>query len=164
MPALNIFLIIIFCFYNFGCFEKKPANHGMSNIPISQFTYRGVVEKTIKLKFKVVKSNSSTIQAIAETEYDYNHPVKFEWKLGEGLKLSDGNLTGEIAYLRKNTPYTFTIKVNGFESVDPRFIRFEVIGTHESRRIYADGIIASQDEKSFEKIVQEIEEYKKYND
>ena len=55
------------------------------------------------------------------------------------------------------------IKVKGFTKDHLKHIRFEIFGEKSQRRLFADGIISSQQENSFEEIVKEIENYKKEN-
>lgn len=146
-----------------GCYDDQPTNkHGLSTVPLSQFTYRGVVDRSINLKFKVDKGGVSKLVARVETQYDYTAPLNFEWKLGEGVELSSGLLKGQLQNMKKGTPVEIEIEVTGFTEGVAHFVRFEIIGTNPEKRAFADGILNSQD-KSFEKIVQEVEEYKKGN-
>lgn len=146
-----------------GCYDDQPTNkHGLSNIPLSQFTYRGIVDRSIQLRFDVDKGEVTKIIARIETQYDYNFPLNFEWKLSQGVTLSSGQLKGQIENMKKGQPLEIELAVEGFSKDVPRFVRFEIIGTNPQKRAFVDGIVNSQ-EKSFEKIVQEIEEYKKSN-
>ncbi|AZZ38045.1 hypothetical protein CIK05_14950 [Bdellovibrio sp. qaytius] len=161
MPRIILFAFL-FSFLS-GCYDDKPlSKHGLSNVPLTQFTYRGVVDRTVKLKLKVEKGGVSKLTARIETEYDYDFPLNYEWKLGEGVQLSSGDLKGQISAMKKNTPLEIELDVIGFTGDIARFVRFEVLGTNPQKRVFADGVFSSQD-KSFEKIVQEIEEYKKSN-
>lgn len=160
MPAI---ILALFLFLITGCYDDQPANkHGLSNIPLSQFTYRGVVDRTVQLHFKVDKGNITKLIARIEVQYDYDFPLNYEWKLGEGVSVSSGDLKGQIEKMQKNTPLEIELNVSGFNGDIARFVRFEVLGTHPQKRAFADGIINSQD-KSFEKVVQEVELYKKSN-
>lgn len=146
-----------------GCYDEQTQNkHGLSMIPQSQFTYRGVVDRTIQLQFKTEKGQITKLIARVETQYDYNHPLQYEWKLGEGVQVSSGKLKDQIEKMQKETPLEIELNVTGFTGDVARFVRFEILGTNPNKRAFADGIINSQD-KSFEKIVQEIENYKKNN-
>ena len=90
--------------------------------------------------------------------YDYNHPFQYKWKLGPNVKLQKGySLTGSFPSIKKDTPVEITISVDQFQASDARFVRFEVFGTDPNKRIFSDGIISSQQENSFESIVQEVE-------
>lgn len=162
MPAIILFITLL-CSLLTGCYDEQPSNkHGISTVPTTQFSYRGVVDRTIKLSFKVDKGGVSKLTARIETQYDYNFPLNYEWKLGEGVQVSSGNLKGQISSMQKDSPIGIELEVTGFSGDVARFVRFEVLGTSPTKRAFADGIINSQD-KSFEKIVQEIEEYKKSN-
>lgn len=165
MPGIKlIFVFTMFCFLT-SCFETKK-DHGLSAVPTSQFTYRGEVDRSVKLKFKVSKKNISTLIAQVEAERDYDFPFNYEWKLGEQLALSEGRLTGQVNSMKKNQPVEFVIKVTGFNTDAARYVRFEIIGTNPAKplpRVFADGVISSHMESSFENIVQEVEQYKKDN-
>lgn len=161
MPRIILILLLVSLLT--GCYDDQPSNkHGLSTVPLTQFTYRGVVDRTIKLNFKVEKGSVSKLIARIETEYDYNFPLNYEWKLGEGVQVSSGELKGQISSMQKNSLLEIELEVTGFSGDIARFVRFEVIGSNTEKRAFADGILSSQD-KSFEKIVQEIEEYKKSN-
>lgn len=161
MPRI-ILITLLFSLLT-GCYDDQPSNkHGLSTVPLTQFTYRGVVDRTIKLTFKVEKGSVSKLIARIETEYDYNFPLNYEWKLGEGVQISSGERQGQISSMQKDSALEIELEVTGFNGDIARFVRFEVIGTNSTKRAFADGILSSQD-KSFEKIVQEIEEYKKSN-
>ncbi|MES2802222.1 MAG: hypothetical protein V4654_07000 [Bdellovibrionota bacterium] len=161
MPRIILFTLL-FTFLS-GCYDEQPSNkHGLSTAPLTQFTYRGVVDRTIKLNFKVEKGGVSKLIARIETQYDYNFPLNYEWKLGEGVHISSGELKGQISSMQKDSPLEIELEVTGFTGDLARFVRFEVLGSNPEKRAFADGILSSQD-KSFEKIVQEIEEYKKGN-
>lgn len=161
MPRIILFGILMS--FLTGCYEDQTkVNHALSTVPLTQYTYRGVVDRTIDLKFKVEKSNVSKLIARLETQYDYNFPLNYEWKLGEGVQTHSGSLKGQIENLKKGSAVEIELAVSGFNSDMARFVRFEVIGSNSEKRAFADGILNSQD-KSFEKIVQEIEEFNKSN-
>lgn len=160
MPAI---ILALFLSLLTSCYEDQPQDkHGLSNVPLTKFTYRGVVERTIQLKFKVEKGETTKLIARVEMQYDYNFPLNYEWKLGEGVSARSSDLTGQIDKLQKDQPLEIELNVTGFKDDAPRFVRFEILGTNPQKRAFADGIINSQD-KSFEKIVQEVELYKKSN-
>lgn len=160
MPAIILVLLLSLLT---GCYDEPPQNkHGLSVIPLTKFTYRGVVDRTIQLNFKVEKGETTKLIARVETQYDYNFPLNYEWKLGEGISLSSGDLKGQIEKMQKDTPLEIELNVTGFNADVARFVRFEILGTNPQKRAFVDGIINSQD-KSFEKIVQEVELYKKSN-
>lgn len=164
MPRIILISILASLFLLLtSCYDEQPNNkHGLSKVPLTQFSYRGVVDRTIKLNFKIEKGAVSKLIAHIETDYDYNFPLTYEWKLGEGVQVSSGSLKGQISSMQKNSPLEIELEVTGFSGDIARFARFEVIGSNSQKRAFADGILSSQD-KSFEKIVQEIEEYKKSN-
>lgn len=163
MPRINIFILLITLFLSSGCLESEVKNHhGLNMTPRSEFTYRGVVDRSIHLKFEIKKGPISKITARIEIDHDYNYPLNFEWKLGQDVQLTGGSLNGTIEKMQKNIPLEIELEVSGFNTDTPRFVRFEVLGTNPQKRTFADGVVSSSD-KSFEKIVQEIEAYKKEN-
>ena len=159
----RFFIIFVFLFFIFSCKENKKANHGLKNVPVSAYTYKGLVEKTIQLKFKSYGISPTTITAEVEIPYNYQYPLTYEWKLGDQVKLSVGQIKGEVALLQQNKKVEISIDVTGFKSNTTRFVRFEIMGTNPQRKIYADGIYSSDISSSFESIVQEVENYKKHN-
>lgn len=161
MPAI-IFITLLLSLLT-SCYDEQPQNkHGLSTVPLSQFTYRGVVDRSLHLKFEVDRADITKITARVEAQYDYDFPLNYEWKVSEGVSVKSGDLKGQIAHLRKGAPIEIELSVSGFSKDVARFVRFEVLGTNPQKRAFVDGIVNSQD-KSFEKIVQEIEEYKKSN-
>ena len=78
------------------------------------------------------------------------------------VTVNSGDLKGQIEKMQKDMPLEIELNVTGFNSDVARFVRFEILGTNPQKRVFADGIINSTD-KSFEKIVQEVELYKKSN-
>ena len=164
MSRINQFLILVFAIFSFGCFKKTAEERGLSLIPVSSFGYRGQVERSLKLKFLSDKGDVSTLTAEIESPFDYDFPVEFTWQLGQDVHLLQGELKGELAHLKKDTPVQLQIKVSNYNDTKTnRFVRFEAIGTNKSKRIFADGVFSAQPEQSFEKLVQEIEAYKKSN-
>ena len=163
MPTvtLRLLTILMLPFIFLSCKETVVKNsHGLKNIPVSAYTYKGLVEKSIQLKFK--SSGSSTTKIIAEVEipFNYKYPLKYQWKLGDQVVLSNGELKGEVISLEQNKKVEISIDVTGFKSNVARFVRFEIMGTNPQRKIYADGIYSSDVSSSFESIVQEVENYK----
>ncbi len=161
-PTIKLFSILSTFIFIFGCTEKKSmTSRGMSPTPTSQYSYMGPVERTINLKLLLSKAkfnSSGTIRAVVSLPYDYNFPLQYKWKLGQNVKLQDGYiLTGSIPSLKKDSPVEITISVDEFQAKEARFARFEVFGTDPNKRIFSDGIISSQQESSFESIVQEVE-------
>lgn len=159
----RLFLILSLSLAALSCKKTETYSHGLKNISVSSYTYKGLVEKSIQLKFKSSGSNPTTITAEVEIPFNYQYPLKYEWKLGEDVTLSQGQLKGEVTSLEQNKKVEISIDVNGFKSDKPRFVRFEIMGTNPKRKIYADGIYSSDVSSSFESIVQEVENYKKYH-
>ncbi len=165
VPAviLRLFLILLLSFAVLSCKETVQNPHGLKNIPISAYTYKGLVEKSIQLKFKSSGSSTTTITAEVEIPFNYKSPLRYQWKLGDQVVLSNGQLKGEVTSLEQNKIVEISIDVTGFKSDTARFIRFEIIGTNPQRKIYADGIYSSDVSSSFESIVREVENYKSYH-
>lgn len=162
-----IFILTTFLF--FGCIN--PLNqispsarlNLKSTIPRSELTYRGVVQRTAELKFNIHKSEISEITALIYLPTDYNDTLKYKWTLGEGVSLHSGYLENNLEKYEKNKPLVLKILVKGFntESLEPaKHVRFEILSDQLNRRIFADGLVSSNQENSFEDIVKQVENYK----
>ncbi len=160
-PRLLTLLLLFFAILS--CKKTVQNSHGLKNIPVSAYTYKGLVEKSIQLKFKSSDSSTTTITAEVEIPFNYQYPLKYQWKLGDQVVLSNGQLKGEVISLEQNKKVEISIDVTGFKSGVARFVRFEIMGTNPQRKIYADGIYSSDVSSSFESIVQEVENYKSYH-
>lgn len=158
-------LCLIITVFTTSCLDQKqlaPNKHGMNLYNKSSFSYMGLVERSIQLKLKSDINDVSTIYATIETEFDYNYPIQFRWRLGEFVRVKDQkSLVGQIPNLKKNTPVTLELEVLGFDPNFARFVRFEAFGSNPSNKIFADGVLSSQLDKSFESLVKEVELYKK---
>ena len=147
-----------------GCFEKKSqSDYGLNSISQSQFTYRGQIERSIELKFNVEKNDVSEIYAVAILPTNYNDELSFKWSLGEGVLLTSGELEGKIIKIPDNKKIKLQILVKGFNTDIVKHIRFEILGLNPKHRVFADGIVSSNQKNSFESIVHEVENYKKEN-
>lgn len=156
--ALGLFFISILIFSS--CTQKKDRS-GLSFVPRTEFGYRGAVDRTIQLKFNVEQSDISEVSAVVQAPENYKGLLSFKWSLGDGVQLESGKLDGQIK--SEKSKAILQIKVKNFTSEKLKHIRFEISGDQAGRRIFADGIISSQQKNSFEEIVKEIETYKKEN-
>jgi hypothetical protein len=156
--ALGLFLISILIFSS--CTQKKDRS-GLRFIPRTEFGYRGAIDRTIQLKFNVNQSDVSEVSAVVQAPENYKGTLNFKWSLGDGVQLESGKTDGQIKI--EKSKIVLQIKVKNFTSEKLKHIRFEISGDHAGRRIFADGIISSQQKNSFEDIVKEIETYKKDN-
>ena len=163
MSSSIIYLFTIFIILS-GCFKtKSKKEYGMHSISQSEFTYRGQIERSIELKFNVEKNEISEITTLAEIPKNYSGELSYKWSLGTNVKIEKGDLEGKILKLPENKKIKLQIFVKGFNADTARHIRFEIIGLNSARRIFADGIISSNQNNSFESIVKEVEAYKKEN-
>jgi len=136
----------------------------LSTIPRSELSYRGIVQRTAELKFNIIKSENSEIQAIVHLPKDFNQVLTYKWTLGDRVTLHQGTLKDHIENYEKNTPLIFKILVKGFNTSDltaVKHIRFEIISDNLNYPLFADGIVSNNQENSFEEIVKEVENYKK---
>ncbi len=154
------FLILVYIFIFSSCTQKKDRS-GLSFIPRTELGYRGAVDRTIQLKFNVEQSDISEVSAVVQTPESYKGILNFKWFLGDGVQLESGQLEGQ--FNNKKSKTILQIKVKNFTSENLKHIRFEISGDQAGRRVFADGIISSQQKNSFEEIVKEIETYKKEN-
>ncbi len=171
MSGALIFRFIIFNIFSvllLGCFETSVPKSFLSKnnseqIAVSSFGYRGAVEKSIALKFNVEKNEISQITATVRLPENYKDSVKYKWMLGAGVTLTDGSLEQILKPTEDNQNLKIKILVRGFNSLPTKHVRFEIIGENSDRRIFADGIVSSNQENSFEAIVKNVEQYKKEN-
>lgn len=133
----------------------------------SQFSSKGVVDRVIQLKlnFETVQSNSEMAEVVAHIQmpFDFKDKLYFKWKLGEGVVLSVGELSGELNGLLKNEPKKIYLKVTGFSQEINHQIGFEIFGIRNNKKIYADALVASNLESTFENTVQNVEKIKAGN-
>lgn len=160
MSGTIIFISTILLFMS-SCFEQDTkSSAGSKSISQSELGYRGNVERSIELKFILKKSNITKITAIAKVPMNYKGTLKYKWTLGSGLTIQSGELTGTIDKIAENKPLVLQIQINGFDEKNIKHVRFEIMGTDSDRPVFADGIVSSDQQNSFEQVVKEIENYK----
>ena len=142
---------------------KQPTT--FSNVPTSEFSGYGPVDRIINIKIKedeIAKNDQDPIKIKTKITmpFDYDETLDYKWILTENVQLTEGNLTGQIKNLKANKPVSVEIYVTGFSNLANRQVIFQISGVKNGRRIFADGIIASQKEKTFEDIVQNVEKIK----
>ena len=162
-----IFMLISFSMYKFTQPKAMTRRSFAGQVNVSQFSSHGVVDRLIDLKIttgnlKSQNANESTdIVAHVSVPFDLNEPLHYKWTLGQNVFLGDGILEGSVTNpLVKDQIEKIVISVKGFSADQLRHIGFEVWGERNGRRIYADGLISSQKENSFEDIVQHVEKMK----
>lgn len=130
----------------------------------SKFTGKGVVDRVIKLKLNAGKasSNSEKVEISAEFKlaFDFDEQLHYRWKLGQDVILVDGALSGQVNGLTGNESKKLTITVSGFSKETNHQVGFEISGIKNGKNIFADGLIASDMENTFENIVQNVEKIK----
>lgn len=130
---------------------------------VSQYSSRGVVDRIIQLKFKTKKlsKTKSEIIAFVSLPFDFEGSLQYKWTLGQNLTLVEDSLTGfSDSKFQKDKTQKIKITVNGFDPSQLRHIGFEIWGDKNGRRLFADGLISSQQENSFEDVVQNVEKIK----
>lgn len=158
MSAINNLLLLVFVLTLASCTPRKSVSDAPPlDIPEKGLSYMGAIERSIGLKLSLDKSKISFIKASISVPYNYNSPLQYKWKLGPNVTLHQGLLSGSIASLQKGQTVDVIISIKNFDSDENRFVRFEVFGTDPQKRIFSDGIVSSQQENSFESIVQEVE-------
>ena len=148
-----------------ACYEsKKNKLQNNSFIPKSQFSIRGVSVDPLKIDFKPeYNKNETEVQFIISTQYNIEGPLFYTLQLGPDVEILSGQLNGKIINLSTNESQNITIKLKGFVKEFNRFIKIILFTEGSNRKVYSEGIFSTQNENSFEKIVQEVEEYKKEN-
>lgn len=159
-----IFAAIAIYFYKSSILvSSAPRNFGQS-VYVSQFSSRGIVDRTIILKIKsnpIKNSESVEVVAYVSMPFDFDGQLNYKWTLGQNVQVVEGDLTGSTeSSFQREIPKKITLLVNGFNPLELRHIGFEVWGEKNGRRLFADGLISSQQKNSFEDIVQHVEKLK----
>jgi hypothetical protein len=149
--------------------SKVRFNLNATSVPTSEFSGYGPVDRIITIKIKedkIAKQDRDivTVKTDITMPFDYDDKLEFKWILTENVHLVKGDLTGTVQFLKANAPKTVEISVTGFSKLENRQIAFQVSGTKNGRRIFADGIITTQKEKTFEDIVQNVEKIRAEKD
>ena len=143
--------------------QAKPLQSKKSFLQ-SEFSGHGVVNRIIRLKlnFENAKSDSEQVAVTAQISmpFEYTDKLFFKWKLGENVVLASGQLTGEVNSVLKDEKKTITIFVTGFSKEINHHIGFEVSGIKNGKTIFADALIASDLENTFENTVRQVEKIK----
>jgi hypothetical protein len=141
----------------------RPSFHGIN---VSEFSSHGIVDRVILLKARtsdvnnLAESETAKISVDITLPFDFDDQLQYKWILGQKVFLSEGNLTGSVKNFKKDTPQSIQISVRGYNSFNNRHIGLEVSGLKNNRRIYSDLLISSQQEKSFENTVKNVERIK----
>lgn len=141
-----------------AAFKNKPP------LLLSSFTTGGSAQKilNVEIKYDEVATNNDTaeIKAFITLPFSYQHPLKYKWKLGEGVEIIEGSTEGQVLELFAKQAYLLSIKVKGFSKQTNHHIGFEIFGQTQGRGIYGDALIASDKENTFENTVQNVERLK----
>lgn len=163
MSTINFSISLLFLFFILSCEKKSDLKKfGLSSINQSQLSYKGAVDRSIQLDVKIKKASISTINAHVTAPYHSSEAHHFQWTLGPNVELVEGQLKGQMN-LVKNESEVIQIKVKNFDSIEKKFIRFEITGQNQKRITFVDAIISSDQKDSFEEIVKEVELIKKEN-
>ncbi|MFZ3231778.1 MAG: hypothetical protein WA160_16350 [Pseudobdellovibrio sp.] len=159
---LSLFAIVGLSFFSF---YKSQPSRPLAQVHTSEFSGEGPVDRIIKIKIKdddVADNNQQTVKIKTQISmpFDYSENLEYQWILTENIQLKKGSLSGVVNNLKANVPQTVEISVAGFSKIENRQIIFRISGSKNGRRIYADGIIASKKENTFENIVQKVEKIK----
>ena len=130
----------------------------------SVFTSKGVTTRIIQieLQYEQVKTHNEDIEikAYVTMPFSYSSALNYKWKLGEGVSITEGALTGQLNNLVKGESQLITLRVKGFGQESNHQIGFEVIGERAEQKLYGDAMIASTLEDTFENTVQNVERLK----
>lgn len=141
-----------------AAFKNKPP------LLLSSFTSGGSAQKVlnVEIKYDEVLTNNDVaeIKAFVTLPFAYKHPLKYKWKLGEGVEILDGPAEGQVQELFAQQAHLVSIKVKGFSKQTNHHIGFEIFGQTQGRGIYGDALIASDLENTFENTVQNVERLK----
>lgn len=162
--------LLFLIFSIFGVFLYSNMKNSSTNpkkfppqIYVSQYSSRGIVDRSINLKITSVHKRNSTTEVVAfvSMPFDFKGKIQYKWTLGQDVHLLEGQLAGDSeADFRRSIPQQIRILVSGYGPENLRHIGFEAWADKNGRRLYAEGLISSQKENSFEDIVQHVEKLK----
>ena len=161
-----IFVLVGYALYSLIKPARPIPRSFTSEINVSQYTSRGIVDRIIGLKIKTksvrnIGSNLTEVIAFVSMPFDFEGALQYKWTLGQNVQLVEGSLDGTTSpNFRREASKEIKIIVSGYDPKELRHIGFEVWGDKNGRRLYADGLISSQKENSFEDIVQHVEKMK----
>lgn len=147
--------------------SRTSARNFVPQFNISQYSSRGAVDRIISLKIetrtlsKISDSTRTEVIAFVSLPFDLNESVQYKWTLGQNVFLLEGALEGTSDKgFRKDIPRKIRLVVKGFTPDQLRHIGFEVWVQSHGRPLFAEGLISSQKENSFEDVVQHVEKIK----
>ena len=130
----------------------------------SEYSANGIIDRLINLKIETsnLKAkeafNNTEITAQVSLPFNFDDELHYKWILGQNVILKEGTLEGIVGRnFRKDQMVQVSISVQGFSAENLRHVGFEVWGKRNERRLFADGLISSQKENSFENIVQNVD-------
>lgn len=158
MSSVN-FIFIIFAFILASCTsENKIQLPSKESIHQSEIGYFGPSERTINLTF-IKDEKNKTITAEISLPYALSTDLSYNWKPGAGVQILSGPDKGQVSYKEAQSKIHLTITVENFFTEPERFVRFEIFGKNGTRTIFADGLVASENQKSFEYMINEANKY-----
>lgn len=149
-------------------FSNEKKHKGFAQpFNVSQYSSRGIVDRVIQLKIETRASanheapEETEVVAFVSLPFNFSGQLQYKWTLGQNVTLVEGSLTGSSSgEFQQDTSQPFKIIVRGYDKTQLRHIGFEIWGDKNGRRIFADGLISSQKENSFEDVVQHVEKMK----
>ena len=142
---------------------KKPEPEPLKFLP-SVFATKGLGDKVLQVKIRHddVSTNSEESEIVAEVSmpFDFNSRLNYRWKIGEGVEILQGELSGFVDGLQAKDSKLVRLKVRGFSRQENHHIGFEIYGKSNGRAIYGDALSASDLENTFENTVQNVERIK----
>lgn len=142
---------------------KKPAPEPMKFLP-SVFATKGLGDKILQVKIRHddVSTNSEESEVVAEVSmpFDFNSRLNYRWKIGQGVEVLQGDLSGFVDGLQAKDIKLVRLKVRGFSRQENHHLGFEIYGKSNGRAIYGDALSASDLENTFENTVQNVERIK----
>lgn len=170
MPIKIVFAtlpLIIFALYWNSISKPRERPKSFSPvIAVSDFAENGVVDRIIQLHLSedhIAKSETESVKISAQIEmpFDFDGPLEFKWILTENIHLQNDALrSGQLKNIKAQQAQTVTIEVLGFSENENRQVAFQIWGSKNGRKVFADGIITTQKEQTFEHIVQNVERIK----
>lgn len=166
--SIPIFILSLTWTYALYKNSSRPRIY-RAPVSISNFTGYGMIERSIKIKLtddrrSKLDEDPVSIHVGIEVPFDFEGPLEYKWLLGENVTLDQGLLQGQLTRFKANRKQTLQLSVRGFSQKENRHVAFQILGLKDGRKIFADGIIASRPDSTFENTVQNVEQLRAERD
>ena len=167
---LSVPILILSVTWTYAFLKNTPPKRiYRAPVSLSEFTGFGAIDRSIKIKLSegqktLLDQDLVHIQVSIELPFDHEGLLEYQWLLGENVVLDQGALKGQMKEFKAHQMQTLQIGVRGFSQKENRHVSFQIAGMKNGRKLFADGIVASKKEQTFENIVQNVEKLRAERD